>query len=121
MKNLIFVATAILLAFAFTSCEKDGQYKPKERISKVYSLTPHSPEKHLECVWTWDDKKLSKIDYLFWNGDLDWTETFKYDSKNRIERVEDLEGNEYVQLNVWNIIVRANFGRLPLLRMMEIK
>lgn len=97
MKNLIFVATAILLALAFSSCKKDGQYAPKERISKIYVSTSNSPEKHLECVWTWDDKKLSKIDYLFWNGDLFWTETFKYDSKNRIERVEDLEYNEYVQ------------------------
>ena len=97
MKNLIFVATAILLALAFSSCKKDGQYAPKERISKIYVSTSNSPEKHLECVWTWDDKKLSKIDYLFWNGDLFWTETFKYDSKNRIERVEDLKFNEYVQ------------------------
>lgn len=97
MKSLFIVAATILLALAFTSCKKDGQYAPKEKISKVYVSTSNSPEKHLECVWTWDDKKLSKIDYLYGFGDVFWTETFKYDSKNRIERVEDLKFNEYVQ------------------------
>lgn len=97
MKNLLFVATAVLFTLAFTSCQKDGQFVPKERISKIYTSNSNSSEKHLECVFTWDDKKLSKIDHLFWNGDLDWTETFSYDNKNRIERVEDLEYNEYVQ------------------------
>ena len=97
MKNLLFVATAVLFTLAFTSCQKDGQFVPKERVSKIYTSNSNSLEKHLECVFTWDDNKLSKIDHLFWNGDLDWTETFSYDNKNRIERVEDLEYNEYVQ------------------------
>lgn len=97
MRNLFFVATAILLVFAFTSCKKDGQYKPEKRISKVYYSTSYYPEKRLDCTWTWDDKKLSRIDHLLGNGELFWSEVFTYDKKNRIEKVEDPESHEYVE------------------------
>ena len=95
MRNLLFVATAILLALAFTSCEKDGQYKPKERISKVYRS--YSSEKRLACTWTWNDDKLSRIDYYTPNGEQIWSENFYYDNKNRIEKVEVPETNEIVE------------------------
>ena len=40
MKNIrsIFIAlVACMVAFAFTSCQKDGVYKPKKKISKIYT------------------------------------------------------------------------------------
>ena len=64
------------MMFVFASCTKDGVYKPKKKISKIYQtvLTDPVPEKVLIESWTWDGKLLSKIDY----GD-DNVVSFTYD------------------------------------------
>lgn len=72
----IVTLLVVAMMFVFASCTKDGVYKPKKKISKIYETvqTDPNPERFLKETWTWDGKLLSKIDY----GDGDVT-TFTYD------------------------------------------
>jgi hypothetical protein len=79
MKRVYLLTATIAIAssvmFSFTSCKKDGVYKPKEKISQIFSQQSYYsgvPEidqlfptegKILEETWTWDGKLLSSIDY----------------------------------------------------------
>ena len=81
MKKINFSIVTILavaLMFVFASCTKDGVYKPKKKISKIYETvqTDPNPEKILKEIWTWDGKLLSKISYD--DGDI---VTFTYEKK----------------------------------------
>lgn len=96
MKNFYLVFAVAMLAFIFVSCHKEGQFKPKEQIDRVlYSSS--STTKYMSQSWTWDGKKLSKIDHYSSNGSLSWTEYITYDDKNRISRVDDYGYNESVE------------------------
>lgn len=97
-KNLLIVAIA-LMAVAFVSCQKDGVYKPKHKIAKVYnewvkttvttdasgsttkidSLKPYVAQE-----WTWGDKTLESITSKNDDGRITETRNFNYDDKNRI-------------------------------------
>lgn len=68
MKKINFSIVTLLviaLTLVFASCTKDGVYKPKKKISKIYETvqTDPSPAKILKEEWTWDGKLLSKIAY----------------------------------------------------------
>ena len=81
MKKINFSVVTLLviaLTLVFASCTKDGVYKPKKKISKIYETvtTAPNPEKQLKEVWFWDGKLLSKIDY----GD-DEIAQFTYEKK----------------------------------------
>lgn len=96
MKKFYLVFAVVMLALAFASCHKEGQYKPKKQISRVL-YSSQSTNKYMSQSWTWDDKKLSKIDHFSSNGSLSWTEYITYDDKNRISRVDDYGYNESVE------------------------
>ena len=72
--TLLVIAMSLMLA----SCTKDGVYKPKKKIAKIYETvqTDPNPEKMLKETWTWDGKLLSTIDY----GDDDIAH-FTYEKK----------------------------------------
>lgn len=95
MKKAI-LATAVLVlftVFSFVSCKKEGVYKPKERISKIfyeYSRESYfngtledsySSEKHLSERWHWKGKKLMQVE----TGD--WAYNFVYKG-NQLEKIE---------------------------------
>lgn len=103
-KNLLIVAIA-LMAVAFVSCQKDGVYKPKQRISKitrswvstdVYSDAAGSHEDKTIAdpwvceAWVWGDKTVESRTFTdrVWviNGPTypSHTTTYSYDDKNRI-------------------------------------
>lgn len=79
----IVTLLAVAMMFVFASCTKDGVYKPKKKISKIYQtvLTDPVPEKVLIESWTWDGKLLSKIDYG--DGDIAY---FNYE-KNQLKSI----------------------------------
>ena len=81
-KSFLSIVTLITVAMmlVFASCTKDGVYKPKKKISKIYETvqTDPNPERILKETWTWDGKLLSKVDY----GD-GAVVSFKYD-KNQL-------------------------------------
>ncbi|MBO7571783.1 MAG: hypothetical protein J6T48_06475 [Bacteroidales bacterium] len=99
MKKFILVAVAFSIAFAFTSCKKDGQFSPKEKIKSIYlqgSIEYDKPffsewngscAKYLDEKWTWDGKKLKTIDSYNTDGSLYETIQLTYDSKDRFDRI----------------------------------
>lgn len=68
--------------FVFTSCQKEGQYLPKKKITRIERTTGFFPE--IE-EWEWNGKLLSKITTSIDSGDVISIISFKYDSKNRVE------------------------------------
>lgn len=86
---IVLIVVAVFSVLGFSSCQKEGVYKPKERITGIYYADSET-DKYLVQKWTWDGKKLSNIAHD------DFVQIFKYDSKKRIERVE-IGANYYVQ------------------------
>lgn len=79
MKNArtIFVALmAFVVAFTFSSCQKDGVYHPKKKISKIY-VQRDGHDKVLTEQWTWDKNLLSSINFV----EDEYTVNFIYDGK----------------------------------------
>lgn len=63
--SIITILTMVLM-FVFASCTKDGVYKPKKKISKIYVTVQtdlSNNQKMLKETWTWDGKLLSQIAY----------------------------------------------------------
>lgn len=109
MKKLYFVLAIAIFAFAFASCTKEGAYKPKERISKIFRSSTYSStytpavyegysgktDKYLREMWKWGDKTLEQIDYYNSNGSMSSQVHFSYDKKKRIERIDDYQNSYY--------------------------
>ena len=94
-KNGISIVTllVVVLALVFASCTKDGVYKPKKKISKIYEtfVTDQASIKELKESWTWDGKLLSKIEY-----GKDNVINFTYEKK-QLKTVTN--GHERIELN----------------------
>ncbi|MCL2313611.1 MAG: hypothetical protein FWC41_14240 [Firmicutes bacterium] len=124
-KKIIFSAVAItlLLTFcvSFNSCEKEGVYNPKQKMSKVYQdfvhtcyeYNPQTGEviiteklfpKQLTQTWTWDKNKLNKIDFwdfYYWHSEepeseIWYTDRYFYE-KNQLVRIER-DGGYYIEI-----------------------
>jgi hypothetical protein len=83
-----FCVTIILLS---GGCKKrEGVYKPKEKISKIYYEETEAGKvtvpKELKETWTWEKKKLTKIEL----AEL-FTFNFSYDNKSRVSKIEGKE------------------------------
>ena len=86
----------LFVVFCCVSCKKDGVYKPKEKISKIYYeysyitysdgdiVYKSSPEKNLSEKWHWEKEKLIQIEHDF------WPYNFIY-KKNQLEKIECAE------------------------------
>ena len=96
MKKFILLLVSLMFLSTFTACfkDKDGEYKPKEKISKIYN--DYGEGKELEEVWKWNGKQLQRIDH-YYDGDLEWSEEFTYNKKGQIERVDCYEDSEYTE------------------------
>ena len=72
MKKVSLLLVSILLIASFSSCslfgDKEGEYKPKERISRIYVDNGYGDGKELVEVWNWDKKVLSTSDHYFGGG-----------------------------------------------------
>lgn len=79
MKKIRLSAIALfvcVLAMVGVSCQKDGVYKPKNKISRIYTQRD-GHAKILEQTWNWDKGLLSSVTY---NED-DVVLNFLYDGK----------------------------------------
>jgi hypothetical protein len=93
-KTFALMIAVFAMIVVFSSCEKEGQYKPKKKISqivythsyKVGDLTISTQESE---KWTWGGDVLSYIDVYNSDGDRTNTILFRYDDNQRIEEVED--------------------------------
>ena len=77
IRTLFIAFTACMVAFAFNSCQKDGVYKPKKKISKIYT-SEDGGDRILQETWNWDGKVLTSITY-----DDDVVVKFEYE-KNQL-------------------------------------
>lgn len=93
-KTFALMIAVFAMVVAFTSCEKEGQYKPKKKISQIIYTQSHkvgdltiSTKKSEK--WTWGGAVLSYID--FYGSDDERTNTllFRYDDDYRIKELED--------------------------------
>lgn len=95
-KTFALMIAVFAMIVAFTSCEKEGQYMPKKKISrvvythshKVGDLTISTTESER---WVWGKDQLNYIDVFNSDGDKTNTFIFRYDEDNRMEEVEDKE------------------------------
>ncbi|MBO4874480.1 MAG: hypothetical protein J5542_04155 [Bacteroidales bacterium] len=105
MKKNLLIAAIALMAVAFVSCQKDGVYKPKQRIDKitrswestdVYSDASGNHEDKTVAdpwiceQWAWGDKTVESRTFTsrIWNltgvSYVSEKTTYSYDDKNRI-------------------------------------
>lgn len=108
IKTLFIALTACMVAFAFTSCQKDGMYKPKKKISKIYT-SRDGGDRVLQETWNWDGKVLSSITYgddavvkfeyeknqLIGLSSGDSRIIYTYDGK-LIDKITYMDGNEEI-------------------------
>ncbi len=96
MKKTVLLLASLMFLATFTSCfkDKDGEYKPKEKISRIFY--DYGDGKELREVWNWDNKLLKSIDH-YSGGSLDWTEEFTYNKKDQVERVDCYAYGEYAE------------------------
>lgn len=82
-------ALVCAVVFGFTSCNKDGVYKPKEKIEKIY-VQYEGQDKVLTETWDWEDNLLMSIKHADTDpiGDNSYTETFTYDKK-QVKSISD--------------------------------
>ena len=98
MKKSVLLLAALMFTATFSSClkDKEGEYKPKEQISRVFRDYGEGDGKELKEVWNWDKKMLTSIDH-YSDGYLSWTEDFTYNKKNQLERVDCYAERETVE------------------------
>jgi hypothetical protein len=78
----------IVVAIAFTSCEKDdaGYYSPDKKIYKIFVEELGQP-KLLEQEWVWNGKLLDTIKYFDMNV-YDGFESFIYENKRLVKVID---------------------------------
>lgn len=90
MKKALITMAVLAVAGIMASCQKDGAYSPKNKISKVYyeydslvdGVSSHT-DKHLTEVWNWTDDKLDSINHMYADGtDISYVESYTYDGKH---------------------------------------
>ncbi|MCR4965961.1 MAG: hypothetical protein K6A41_09940 [Bacteroidales bacterium] len=92
-KTFCLLAVLVVGALVFSSCQKEGQYLPKQKISRIEYQAYYSSDLGSVSVtnevqdWEWTDKLLSKITYRYANGTTFGYLIPEYDSKKRIEKI----------------------------------
>lgn len=97
MKKITLLVAILAVGLFFVSCNKEGVYKPKNKIDRVYrsysykyevndygyweTEDNYSSSKYVSQIWNWDGKLLKSISYYDSDGDLDYTENYEYDGK----------------------------------------
>ena len=83
-KQSAIVLLSLLVAGAFTACQKDGDgiYKPDKKLSKIFIEERFSPElvSERELIWEWDDNLLKSITINV-TETLKFTFTFEYQNR----------------------------------------
>ena len=92
----------MILLCAATSCEKEGVYNPKQKISRIYysaEIKDHgetfNTDKLLKEEWNWNGNLLESITYYNDEGNQAAVETYEYDGK-RLAAIHCGYNNKYV-------------------------
>lgn len=97
MKKLFSILAFACVAMLISSCNKEGVFNPKKKISKIYTSNSYTingntttSDKTLSEEWTWNkNNTLAKIDA---HGFYETTETYTYDKK-RVTRIDGVATN----------------------------
>jgi hypothetical protein len=96
--NGVLLAFLLTLGVSFNSCQKEGVYNPKQKISKIYGEFYREEGKFLLQEWAWDKNLLGKIDYwgmAYEDGneypEIFYTDRFFYE-KSRVIKVDHGDG-----------------------------
>lgn len=97
MKRLSFLLVIALICSVMVSCNKEGQFSPKKKISKItcsasskseyydeydgWVTYDESSSNYVSEIWNWNGKQLESIDHFDSDGTLESTEYFVYDGK----------------------------------------
>lgn len=97
MKKFTLLVAVLALGLFFVSCNKEGQFTPKNKIDRVcysgsskyevyvggYWNTESSSttSKYVQEIWDWDGKMLKSISHYNSSGNLSYTENYEYDGK----------------------------------------
>ena len=97
MKKLTLLIAVLALGLFFVSCNKEGQFNPKNKIDRIgYSATlsyevfsnnvwtsqgTQEIPRFASEIWNWDGKLLKSISHYTTTGELDYTENYEYDGK----------------------------------------
>lgn len=100
MKKTILLGAIWVLGLFFVSCEKEGQYTPKNKIDRISLSGSTTLQVHLNDVWNdvgtntvsqyvseiwnWDGKMLKSITHYNSSGELERTENYEYDGKRLV-------------------------------------
>lgn len=106
MKKALFTMAVLAMVGLMVSCQKDGVFSPKNKVSKIYreyqeirdGQTVNSMSKTLYNVWNWQDDKLVSIDYMS-GGQVSYTETYTYDGDHIVSAACTYEGSTEVFSN----------------------
>ena len=98
MKKSVLLLATLMFLVTFSSCfkDKEGEYKPKEKIARVFYDEGYGDGKSLTEMWHWGDKQLQSIEH-YDDGDLDFTEEFTYNKKGQIERIDCYAYSESIE------------------------
>jgi len=131
MKKFFFLLVVAITVGIFSSCDKEGTYNPKQKISTISSTEEYNWEDFQYKTssvenWNWDKNLLksitSKVEYstysggnLFSSGIIDeYTYYYLYDGKNRLIRIEDEDKDGFDIIYDGNKISKIQYEDLTL-------
>ena len=106
MKNFAKIVVFIFIsASLLMSCQKDGQYLPKKKITKIehvtsstiFGVTTTAVTSYQE--WEWSGKLLTKITLRSGDGDVNGFIVPQYDSKKRLTSLHCVSGSDIDDFN----------------------
>lgn len=101
MKSVKFIMAVAVIVMLCVSCHKEGQFNPSKKVKKITTTVKQGGQivegesGYFEFVW--DDFHLTSIN-VYNGGSIDRIETYSYDNKNRVSKIQSTTGNslEYV-------------------------
>ncbi|MDL2227569.1 hypothetical protein LJC30_01610 [Odoribacter sp. OttesenSCG-928-L07] len=87
----VFIIT-LIVALSFSSCEKDGVYNPKKKISKIH-IQQNDYDKFLSEEWTWNKDKLMKRVFFDDNSEDNTYQDYEYEG-NLLSKINNSNGSE---------------------------
>lgn len=107
MKRIALSIALLAMAGFMVSCQKDGVYSPKNKVSKIYyeyrnveNGMVDSQQKRLKEVWNWEDDKLTSVNYMSNDGSsIIYIDTYSYDGNRLASVSRSYEGSSEIISN----------------------
>lgn len=111
MKKLTLMVAVLAMGLFFVSCNKEGQFNPKNKIDRIgFSATinyevlsnnvwtnqgTQEISRYAREIWNWDGKLLKSISHYNNSGELSYTESYEYDG-NRLSKISWGTAGHYI-------------------------